>query len=67
MMNPCRCGTKRDLAADTDEMTQATWIECLGCHRLVGGLNPQEAAAMWNAAIMACVDVTPAKAGVQVN
>jgi hypothetical protein len=52
-MKPCICGTNRATVMDENTITRATSIECLGCHRLVGGLNRNEAIAMWNASVMA--------------
>ena len=47
MNTTCKCGSN-DIAIDTDDMTQATFIECLQCHRCVGGLSKQDAIEMWD-------------------
>jgi hypothetical protein len=47
---PCRCGNKEP-SIDQDEKTKATYIECLNCKRVVASPKPNDAQAMWNAAM----------------
>lgn len=45
---PCKCGTPNPIC-EHDPMTNATMIECLHCHRVVGGISSRaDAAEIWN-------------------
>jgi hypothetical protein len=46
----CRCGNKEP-SIEQDETTGATYIECLSCKRVVASKKPDDARAMWNAAM----------------
>jgi len=45
----CICGGK--ISIDGKRGIRATRIECLRCHRIVGGLDKEEAFKMWNSAM----------------
>jgi hypothetical protein len=43
----CLCGGD-SCFVEQDKMTNATFIECKDCGRMVGGLNKSEAIEFWN-------------------
>lgn len=47
---PCRCGAPPP-EVESDPICRATFLECLACGRMVGGLNAAEAIDMWNSAM----------------
>ena len=50
------CNSKPSI--ETDSLTKATFIECLSCGHMVGGLSRGDAIKMWNAAMNALSDHT---------
>jgi hypothetical protein len=46
----CKCRSRRQ-DIETDQVSQATMIECLSCGRVVGGLSEADAVEMWSAAM----------------
>lgn len=51
MLKQCKCGSENQ-DVSTDEMTNATFIECLNCGRVIASPDKDDALRMWNDAMI---------------